>query len=297
MQSYTVIATDGTPLQVFEQGNPDGPIIYLIHGVLTNHHFFDDFTLLFADRYRIISYDQRGHGESGDRAAKNCNLTQFAQDLSSIIHHVQGENPQEKAYFLGHSMGGMTIGSWLYNFPEENTKYAAGIALCNTAFQEVITHTKILGFHLPDSAFIKKYSWLIAIFPIRNTFISRYLANKINYTKNMSSHDLHSSLSFAETVSPQVTRKLIVAINHMDISAASKNVTVPTTVIIADHDNLLDATLGEKIAADLQKTGKLYKLEMLASCGHVTIRERPTEIYHIIYDSLQHAFTVPSLIL
>lgn len=54
----------GAQLAVFEQGNPDGPTVVLVHGWPDTHHLWDGVVPSLVDSFRVISYDTRGHGRS-----------------------------------------------------------------------------------------------------------------------------------------------------------------------------------------------------------------------------------------
>jgi pimeloyl-ACP methyl ester carboxylesterase len=80
--------------EVMGQGQP----VVLIHGGLLDHRMWDDQFSVFAENYRVIRYDVRGHGLSpdpyGDR--RDCD------DLRDLLVYL-GE---EKAHIIGLSLGG-----------------------------------------------------------------------------------------------------------------------------------------------------------------------------------------------
>jgi hypothetical protein len=57
------IIANGVRLHYLDGGGP-GPVMILIHGCGDNPHIFDDFAPAFADRFRVIAYARRGHGQS-----------------------------------------------------------------------------------------------------------------------------------------------------------------------------------------------------------------------------------------
>ena len=62
-----VESSDGVRIAVYEQGNPDGPTVVLVHGWPNSHVMWDGVVPMLADRFRIVAYDNRGAG-SFDRA-------------------------------------------------------------------------------------------------------------------------------------------------------------------------------------------------------------------------------------
>ncbi|MGP2408016.1 alpha/beta fold hydrolase, partial [Listeria monocytogenes] len=71
-----------------EAGNPDGPPVLFIHGLLGSHLNWE---AQFADgtlaKYRLISYDLRGHGKSDKPATENAYRDGriWGADLAAVI--------------------------------------------------------------------------------------------------------------------------------------------------------------------------------------------------------------------
>lgn len=57
------VTANGVRLQYLDWGG-SGPALILIHGYGDNPHAFDDLAPAFTDRFRVIAYAQRGHGNS-----------------------------------------------------------------------------------------------------------------------------------------------------------------------------------------------------------------------------------------
>ena len=57
-----VDSSDGVRIAVYEEGNPDGPTVVLVHGWPDSHVLWDGVAPLLADRFRIVRYDNRGVG-------------------------------------------------------------------------------------------------------------------------------------------------------------------------------------------------------------------------------------------
>ena len=55
---------DGVRIAVYEEGNPDGPTVVLVHGWPDSHVLWDGVAPLLADRFRVVRYDNRGVGKS-----------------------------------------------------------------------------------------------------------------------------------------------------------------------------------------------------------------------------------------
>lgn len=109
-----VIATDGVPLhvEVDEPHDADGsmagaPTVVLVHGYsLSLGSWVFQRRALRAAGYRVVLYDQRGHGRSEEGDLSSYTVGQLGRDLRSVLDQVVPEGP---VALLGHSMGGMTV--------------------------------------------------------------------------------------------------------------------------------------------------------------------------------------------
>lgn len=117
-KNYSVTAPDGVSLAVQESGDPDGPAIIFIHGLLGSHLNWDqqvDSPLL--QRYRIITYDMRGHGQSGKPSAAIAYAegARWADDLAAIMKTAKVTRP----VLAGWSLGGTVISNYLAKYGDQ----------------------------------------------------------------------------------------------------------------------------------------------------------------------------------
>lgn len=110
--SYTVTSSDGVKLAVQESGNPDGPPIVFVHGLLGSRIDWDAQVQSPAlRRYRLITYDLRGHGLSGKPAdaAFYHDGRRWGDDLAAVIQGAHAKKP----IVVGWSLGGVVISNYL----------------------------------------------------------------------------------------------------------------------------------------------------------------------------------------
>lgn len=102
------VDSGGLRLAVYEQGRSDGPKVVLVHGYPDNHTIWDGVAELLGERFRVVRYDVRGHGESGTpqgRAGYRMEL--LAADLVAVIRAVSADAP---VHLVGHDWG--SIQAW-----------------------------------------------------------------------------------------------------------------------------------------------------------------------------------------
>jgi non-heme chloroperoxidase len=133
-----VRAPDGTRLAVYEWGNAAGPAVVLVHGFAQCHLCFEpQYRSALAERFRLIAFDMRGHGESGqphDAAAYQGSRV-WADDLAAVM----AAKGLKRPVLVGWSMGGRVIRQYLINYGD------AAIAGINFVASQVIEEPRFRG--------------------------------------------------------------------------------------------------------------------------------------------------------
>src|SRR4051794_21448191 len=105
-----VDSTDGVRVAVYEEGNPDGPTIVLVHGWPDSHVIWDGVVPLLADRFRVVRYDNRGVGKTSvPKPVSAYTMACYADDFAAVIDAVA---PGEPVHVLAHDWG--SAGMWEY---------------------------------------------------------------------------------------------------------------------------------------------------------------------------------------
>jgi 3-oxoadipate enol-lactonase len=124
MQDKQIIKVNGVDVAYRFDGPQDGPVLLVANSLMANGSMWDWNVPAFADRYRVLRYDKRGHGSSG-LSAGPYSIAQLADDAIGLLDALG----IAKAHFMGLSIGGM-IGQQLgARFPER----IYSLSLCNTA--------------------------------------------------------------------------------------------------------------------------------------------------------------------
>jgi len=95
----TKISSAGLCLAVYEWGDPAGAPLVLCHGMFDHARAFDLLAPLLAERFRVVGFDARGHGES-DWADAYLWPADVA-DVATVLEWVG-----RPAHLVGHSRGG-----------------------------------------------------------------------------------------------------------------------------------------------------------------------------------------------
>ena len=105
-----VTSTGDVQIAVYEQGNPSGPTLVLAHGWPDSHVLWNNVVPLLADRFRVITYDNRGAGQSSrPRSHHAYAMAHFAEDFAAVIDAL---SPDQPVHVLAHDWG--AAGVWEY---------------------------------------------------------------------------------------------------------------------------------------------------------------------------------------
>ena len=104
----------GLRFHYVEWGEPDAPVILMLHGLTSVCRIWDTVARAFQDRYRIIALDQRGHGESEWPAGADFATDDYVSDLAALV---DGWG-LERFDMIGLSMGGMNGIAYAARNPE-----------------------------------------------------------------------------------------------------------------------------------------------------------------------------------
>jgi pimeloyl-ACP methyl ester carboxylesterase len=99
LETHTVQGDRGVRLAVREWPG-DGPSILLLHGLASSSHIWDLVAPRLAPRFRVVAYDQRGHGLSG-KPPSGYGFDRLIADAVAVIRTLELERPE----VVGHSWG------------------------------------------------------------------------------------------------------------------------------------------------------------------------------------------------
>ena len=115
-----VVDADGIRIAVYEWGEPDAPPLALVHGGFDFARTFDVFAPLLADAgYRVVSWDQRGHGDSEHTALYS--WWADGADLSAVVESIS----PEPFPVIGHSKGGGMLLNAISRVPSRFSRFVA----------------------------------------------------------------------------------------------------------------------------------------------------------------------------
>jgi pimeloyl-ACP methyl ester carboxylesterase len=114
------VDSGGVALAVVEWGDPAAPVVMLAHGAFDFARTFDVFAPLLADAgYRVVSWDQRGHGDSAH--ADFYSWMADERDMMAVI----ASTTSAPCMAVGHSKGGALLLHAIQAHPHHFSRFAS----------------------------------------------------------------------------------------------------------------------------------------------------------------------------
>jgi len=109
------ISVNGLRLHYLESGRKTGRPMVLLHGTGDHAHVWDYFAPVFANYFRILSLDQRGHGQSARPRPPAYACEDYVGDLAGLFETLG----LDQFVLVGHSMGALHAVAYTSNYPDK----------------------------------------------------------------------------------------------------------------------------------------------------------------------------------
>ena len=101
---FDVDLDDGAKIRIRRHGNPDGVRILLTHGNGFAADAYFPYWRHFLDRYDLVIFDFRNHGQNIPVEPPNHNYAQLSRDLERVVQEVRSRLGAKKTVGIFHSM-------------------------------------------------------------------------------------------------------------------------------------------------------------------------------------------------
>lgn len=281
-RSYVVTTPDGVSLAVREAGPVDAQVTMVFaHGFCLRMGAFHFQRTRLGEQWgpnvRMVFYDQRGHGQSGEAAPETYTLTQLGKDLQTVLQVVA---PRGVIVLVGHSMGGMTVLSHARQYPEQYGRRIVGAALISSAAEGVSRSP--LGEILKNPALeaIRFTARSAPKLMHRGRNVSRSLIGPVVRAASYSdlrvsrSLDAFSQRMMNDTPIPTLVGFLDALEAHDETAGLWTLLRIPTLIACGDHDLITPDEYSRKMAASLPRS----ELVIVAGASHLALLDKPDAI-------------------
>jgi pimeloyl-ACP methyl ester carboxylesterase len=282
---FDVTSFDGTTIAAESWGDPQASPIILSHGVTLGRGVWHYQVRDLADRFRLVTYDARGHGASGpSRGPAGTTIPTaeaLARDLLAVIE-ASGSRP---CVVVGHSMGGMTTLQLVNDHAGQVAGVVKGLVLLNTTFTASVRRSLEtigrrrrrvrgglvggVGSALDRTGAISRgLGYLrvphndLALLAMRLGFGARPSRSHLVLT-----HRLMSATS-AETISAALP-----GLRDFVLLRALEKIDAPVLIVSGDRDLITPTELSERMAESIPGA----ELVVYPGAGHMVMLERYRE--------------------
>lgn len=107
-QVMEIALDDGARIRARRHGNPDGTRILLTHGNGFAADAYFPYWRHFLDRYDLVVFDFRNHGQNAPVEPSNHHYAQLSNDLERVVQEVRSRLGAKKTAGIFHSMSART---------------------------------------------------------------------------------------------------------------------------------------------------------------------------------------------
>lgn len=236
-------------LKMYYEREGSGEPVVLIHGLGDGHEGWDhQVSALAKANFEAFAIDLRGHGQS-EKTDANHSLERFAEDITYFMDTVE----VSKAHIVGHSMGGHIAQLLALNFPEKIQSLTLIGTVCELKprFRDKLQVR--LAPILPFKSMIKQFAKRVFWKP-QKEWVDDYLARVIMCGKK----DFLGSAK---------------AIFRFRVCDRLGEITVPTLVMVGEHDRIEPVAESEKLHRLIDGS----TLTIIKDSGHGALVEQPEQ--------------------
>jgi non-heme chloroperoxidase len=253
-------AADGGSIHCVSAGS--GPTLLLAHGFLLDLSMYRPvFERLVQRGYRVVAFDQRGHGQTREGSAGN-STTAAVSDYATLLQHFGVDG----ATLVGHSMGGFLSVLFCLHHPELTERMRRLVLLgANAGAVSENNPSNKLQIPLIESGFLPRL-WRVP--PVGRALMLPLFGKRrdkewLEATRQLLvSQDVKRTLALLRAMSDE---------NHYSKLSA---IGIETRVVCGDMDRTCPAWHSERLAKELPNA----RARWLQGVGHMIGFEAPDAI-------------------
>jgi 3-oxoadipate enol-lactonase len=256
---------NGNEVYFEDLGDPRGPPIVLIHGFPFSHEMWEPQIQLLIKGFRLITYDLRGHGQSGTGDGQYM-LEFFVDDLLALLDHLKVGS----AILCGLSMGGYIA----LRATERNPERVRGLILADTQSKADGNEAK-----LRRAASIKAVK-ANGVDAYAESFVKAVLAPD---SLKKSGAKVEKIKRIMQSNSPLgICGALLALAGRTDTTDSLPHIKVPTLILVGEHDSTTPPSASQEMHSKIAGS----ELHLIPNAAHMSNLENSEEFNKRIIEFL-----------
>jgi len=259
--SQFIEMADGQTVHVRDEGPRDAPVIILLHGSNADLHTWQEWADRLKADYRVVRFDQIGHGLTGPAVSGTYALEDFGRTIDQVAEKLE----IDRFVLAGNSMGGAIAMAYAIDHPERLT----GLALVDAGGADIQQEGK------------GNLAFTIARIPVLGSLMSQLLPRSL-VERSLSQSVYNQDVVKAETVdrywelarypgNGEATLKRFSTPRKSFAESDIRAMRVPTLVMWGEEDALIPVEAASWYADRLPDATRVtYPL-----IGHIPMEEAP----------------------
>lgn len=230
-ESEFVDLGDGMTVHLRDEGPKDAPALVLLHGSNASLHTWQQWVDRLGKEYRIIRYDQPGHGLTGPHPKDDYSASAFVD----VVDRIAKNRSLGKFYLGGNSMGGWVTHEYAKAHPEK----LLGIILVDAAgAPDAKPKSLPIGFRIARLPVLNKLAQVITPRSVIETSLMQTVSNKAVVT-NAEIDEYWELLRYPGNRAATGKRfaQYGTRLTTTPISAATRS--IPALILWGDEDSLI----------------------------------------------------------
>ncbi len=260
---------------IYYETTGDGPPLVFVHGGWMNGETWRPQVEHFADGYRVVTLDVRGHGETGATDPDQYSIELFTDDLEALLSDLDIERPT----LCGLSLGSMVVQEYLDRHPERATGAIMGGAVRSMPPVDMPTGLKPLWTPVPA------LTASLSLTGTAGTFQSMLYSIQATTGERWLSVDPEvraEAIADVGDISTAEFRKIFDALYRYDPPELT-GVETPTLVVHGEQEAPLVKRQGRQIVSAVADGDRLE----LSDSGHLVNQDRPNAFNTAAADFLE----------
>ncbi len=242
-----------------------GPAIVLIHGYPFNRSLWADQVTALADRYRVLTLDLRGHGET-EASAGTSTMKLMAQDISALMDELR----IDRAVVGGLSMGGYVALAFYQLFPRRVEK----LLLADTRAQADTKEAKVTRAEQVEQILAEGMAGIVnAMLP--KLLSPETVSKRPDIVKRLREMMMHTNPEGAAAALRGMAER-------EDQTERLSQVNVPTLIVVGKEDPITPVADSEKMHDGIAGS----QLVVIENASHVSNIEQPEQFNRALQEFL-----------